>query len=201
MQNNILNLARSKSISISELARRIDMEPHTLRRYTRGETEPKSDLALKLADVFGCMPSEVLGLEPVGDPIGKMPLYGPVAAGHFNGQTCMDKAVDHIGRPSFLISKENAYAVFVVGESMEPRFKAGEVLFVDPDAPIRQGSDVVVQINLDENYGELTAVTKEFKSWDNDTLTLHQLNPDKLITIARNQITAIHSVQGTWMRM
>jgi len=199
MTNNILHLARSKNISISELARRIKMEPHTLRRYTRGEGEPKIDLANKLAEVFGCMPSEVLGLEQVtGNPIGKMPLYGPVAAGMFDGQTCMDRAIDHIGRPSFMISQENAYAVFVVGNSMEPRFKTGEVLFVDPDAPVRQGCDVVVQIN---NNGELTAVAKEFQSWDDDTLTLHQLNPDKVLKIDRKQITAVHSVQGTWMRM
>ena len=62
--NNILKFAQAKGISISELARRVDMQGHTLRRYTREECEVKKDLAIKLAEVFGCMPSEVLGLEP-----------------------------------------------------------------------------------------------------------------------------------------
>jgi transposase-like protein len=35
MRNNIKKLCADHDISISELARRIGMQPHTLRRYTR----------------------------------------------------------------------------------------------------------------------------------------------------------------------
>ena len=31
----------------------------------------------------------------------------------------MDRAIDHIDRPSFLLSASSAYAVYVVGESMD----------------------------------------------------------------------------------
>jgi len=110
----------------------------------------------------------------------------------------MSRAIDHIGRPSFLMSQDNAYGVFVIGTSMEPRFRAGEILFVDPDAPVRQGCDVVVQLNTD---GELTAIAKQFKSMDDTQLRLHQLNPDEDLTISRDQVVAVHPVQGTWMRM
>tara|TARA_R100000234_G_C4996463_1_gene178199 strand:+ start:758 stop:1354 length:597 start_codon:yes stop_codon:yes gene_type:complete len=196
--NKISELARIKGISISELARRCDMEPHTLRRYARGESEPRSDLAVRLADIFGCMPTEVLGLEPLEtEPLGKIPLYGPVNAGTWDGETAMDRAVDHIARPSFLMGQSNAYAVFVVGSSMEPRFNAGEILYIDPDVPIRQGADVVVQLNHD---GELTAVVKRFISTDNSGVRLKQLNPALPISFDKEVVTSIHAVQGSWLR-
>ena len=196
--NKIQHLARIRGISISELARRCEMEPHTLRRYARGESEPKPDLAVRIAEIFGCMPTEVLGLEPLEtEPLGKIPLYGPVNAGFWDGETAMDKAVDHIARPSFIMGQSNAYAVFVVGSSMEPRFKPGEILYVDPDVPIRQGADVVVQLN---NDGDLTAVVKTFKSADDRGLRLEQINPAIPILFEKSIVTAVHAVQGTWMR-
>jgi len=198
--NNILKFAQAKGISISELARRVDMHGHTLRRYTRGECEVKKDLAIKLAEVFGCMPSEVLGLEPANpdQTIGKIPLYGAASCTFVDGAAAMSRAIDHIGRPSFLMSQDNAYGVFVIGTSMEPRFKTGEILFVDPDAPVRQGCDVVVQLNTD---GDLTAIAKQFQSMDDTQLKLHQLNPDEDLSIPREHVVAVHPVQGSWMRL
>ena len=39
------------------------MQPHTLRRYTRHEAEPKLELAEKLAQFFDVSVSDVLGTE------------------------------------------------------------------------------------------------------------------------------------------
>ena len=80
---------------------------------------------------------------------------------------------------------------------MEPRFKPGEILYVDPDVPIRQGADVVVQLN---NDGELTAVVKQYKNADDSKVRLAQLNPDKEIAFDKNMVTALHAVQGSWIR-
>ena len=174
------------------------MEPHTLRRYARGESEPKPDLAIALAEIFGCMPAEVLGLEPIEtEPLGKIPLYGPVSTGVWGDQTDMDKAVDHIARPSFLLGQSDAYAVFVVGSSMEPRFNTGEILYVDPSAFIRQSADVVVRLNHD---GALTAVVKRFLSADDNGVKLEQLNPSVPVAFGKEVVISIHAVQGSWMR-
>ena len=196
--NKIQYLARIRGISISELARRCDMEPHTLRRYARGESEPKPELAVKLSEIFGCMPTEVMGLEPLEvEPLGKIPLYGPATAGGWDGEIAMDKAVDHIARPSFVMGQSNAYAVFVVGSAMEPRFNSGEVLYIDPDVPIRQEADVVVQLNQGD---KLTAVLKRFKFADDDGVKLEQLNPVMPVSFEKSIVTAIHAIQGSWMR-
>ena len=95
------------------------------------------------------------------------------------------------------MAEANAYAVFVVGTSMEPRFNTGEILYVDPSAPVRRGPDVVVQINDD---GELRAVVKQFKNADDKLVRVEQLNPRKEITFDKNTVTALHAVQGSWIR-
>lgn len=48
--------------------------------------------------------------------------------------------------PPSLQGVANAYAVYVAGDSMEPRYDAGEVVFVNPQAPVRKGDYVVAQI-------------------------------------------------------
>jgi len=55
MKNGIKKLCGQTEISISDLARRIGMQPHTLRRYTRmredgsQEAQPSIELATKIA--------------------------------------------------------------------------------------------------------------------------------------------------------
>jgi len=195
--NNIDKLARHMGVSIGELARRIDMQPHTLRRYARNESQPKPDLALKLASVFGCDPSEVLGFTTSENiPLSRIPLYGSAEAGLGSDITNMDRAIDHVGRPSFLLSASSAYAVYVIGESMEPRFRSGEIVYVDPAVPIRGGADVIVQM-ADED--KLTAIVKEYSRSNDDAIILKQYNPEKKITIEKFRVTSIHLIRGIYM--
>jgi phage repressor protein C with HTH and peptisase S24 domain len=186
-------------ISISELASRIKMQPHTLRRYSRNESQPKPDLAMKLATVFGCDPAEVLGLTVRNNniPLAKIPLYGSAEAGPGADITDMDRAIDHISRPPFLLSATNAYAIFVVGESMSPRFRSGEIVYVDPAVPVRTGGDAIIQ--MADNKGNLTAIIKEFVAQDDDKLSLFQHNPNKKLKIPTSNVTSIHGIRGMYV--
>lgn len=195
--NNIDKLARHMGVSIGELARRVGMEPHTLRRYARNESQPKPELALKLAAVFGCDPGEVLGFTtPEKIPLSRIPLYGSAEAGLGSDITNMDRAIDHIDRPSFLLSASSAYAVYVIGESMEPRFRPGEIVYVDPAVPIRAGVDVIVQM-ADED--KLTAIVKEYSGSNDDAIIFKQYNPEKKITIEKFRVTSIHLIRGIYI--
>jgi phage repressor protein C with HTH and peptisase S24 domain len=195
--NNIEKLARTMGISIGELARRIDMQPHTLRRYARNESQPKPDLAIKIASVFGVDPAEVLGFAVAeSNPLAKIPLYGSAEAGVGSDITDMDRAIDHIDRPPFLLSATSAYAVYVVGESMVPRFKSGEILYVDPAVPIRRGADCIIQ--LADNL-KLSCIVKEYVKATDTDITVKQFNPDKQITIPKSRVTSIHLVRGSYI--
>ena len=195
--NNIDKLARGLGVSIEELARRVDMNPHTLRRYARNESQPKPALTLKLAGVFGCDPNEILGF-PVSEnaTLSRIPLYGITEDIPGSDIIDMDRALDHIDRPSFLLSASNAYAVYVGGESMTPRFRSGEIVYVDPAVPIRSGGDVVVQMS-DNN--KLTAIVKEYTHSDDYLIYLKEFASKEQVSIEKFRITAIHLIRGMYI--
>ena len=62
-KNQIRRLAAEHNITIAKLAVAIGVQPHTLRRYTRHEAEPKLELAEKLAQFFDVSVADVLGTE------------------------------------------------------------------------------------------------------------------------------------------
>jgi DNA-binding XRE family transcriptional regulator len=59
-KNQIRRLAAENNITIAKLAVEIGVQPHTLRRYTRHEAEPRLELCEKIANRLGCTIDEVL---------------------------------------------------------------------------------------------------------------------------------------------
>src|SRR5690606_35560631 len=53
---------------------------------------------------------------------------------------------EYIARPPVLAAVDNAFALYVTGDSMEPRYFAGEVIYVNPNRPVTPGSFVVVEL-------------------------------------------------------
>src|SRR5580704_5199925 len=77
---------------------------------------------------------------------GKIPLYGQ-AEGGADGQFPLNGSlINEIDAPPPLAGVSGAYAVMVVGTSMEPRYFAGEAVYVNPRVPVRAGDFVVAQI-------------------------------------------------------
>jgi phage repressor protein C with HTH and peptisase S24 domain len=73
---------------------------------------------------------------------------------------------------------EGAYAVRVYGTSMEPRYFAGQTVWLNPHEPVRQGDDVVVQILTDEENGRESYI-KRFVSQSSKVTRLYQYNPEE----------------------
>ncbi|MBD0413263.1 S24 family peptidase [Oryzicola mucosus] len=77
---------------------------------------------------------------------------------------------------------ENSYALQVQGDSMLPLYRNGDVLVVEPAAPIRKGDRVVVK-TLD---GEVMAKVLERQNAAGvDLVSLNPEHPDRHIPIAR----------------
>ena len=196
--NRIKQLCAEADITISELARRIDMQPHALRRYTRHESEPKLALAKRIAKEIGVGVEDVLGVTSgnVSATAKTIPLYGAAQGGVGVEITDVSSPIDEIEAPSFLNSVTDGYAVYITGSSMEPRFRSGEIAFVHPHKPVRAGDDVIVQIESD---GKRHAIIKQFKRFDDDVVVLEQHNPQKQLTYQKSEISALHSVIGTYV--
>lgn len=125
-----------------------------------------------------------------------LPIYGQAIGGIdgefiFNGQK-----IDDVLAPPSLRGVRNAYAVEFSGESMEPRYFAGEIGFIDPRRAVRAGDFVVAQIASGDGDPPL-AYVKRFVRMTADTLTLTQFNPAKELTFDRALVVSVHKIVGT----
>ena len=122
-----------------------------------------------------------------------IPVYGHALGGKDGEFILNGNQVSEVSAPPSLWHIPDAYAVYVVGESMEPRYFAGETVFVNPRLPISRGAFVVAQIsngNADEPY----AVVKRFVSQDTRRMRLEQYNPKKRLEFSMSAVVAIHRI-------
>jgi phage repressor protein C with HTH and peptisase S24 domain len=101
--------------------------------------------------------------------------------------------IDYVRRPPAIAAKRGVYALTILGTSMEPRFRAGELIYVDPDTPPKIGDDVVVQIRNGEDR-VAGSVIKTLIRRTADKLLLEQYSPASTFELMRTRVVAIHRV-------
>jgi len=177
------------------------------------------DLARQLADIFaprGVPAADVLALAGVGTPVtapGKtagerggmlprpidiptvplrdLPVMGAVKGGAEGFYFNEGEAKEYVVRPPSLGGVSNAFALYVDGESMEPRYYAGEMLYMNPNRPITRGCFVAVEL------ADGQCLIKQFVRRNDDQLVLAQFNPAKEIRLLAAKVKAIHRITGS----
>jgi phage repressor protein C with HTH and peptisase S24 domain len=105
--------------------------------------------------------------------------------------------IDMIDRPANLAGVPGAYAVYVVGASMEPRYHPGELVHIHPGKPLTVGAYVLVQ-RRPKNDGEPPlAVIKRLSRRTGSKIVLEQYNPPKTFEIKTDDIVSLHRVVGS----
>ncbi len=99
-----------------------------------------------------------------------------------------DGPVDYVPRPHVLERVKEAYAIYMVGDSMSPRYEPGFTLYVNPFKPPRPGNGVVVYKKND------SVLVKRFKALTADALIVEQLNPARELRIPRSEVAHIHLI-------
>ncbi len=97
-------------------------------------------------------------------------------------------------RPPILAGVKEAYAVYVDGESMFPRYKPGETVWINPNLPASRGADVIVQLHANDQDDPPRGFIKEFLGWTPNHLRLHQWNPAGEITFPRAMVKSVHTI-------
>lgn len=122
---------------------------------------------------------------------------GPDGWSLWNGEV-----IEMTSRPPNLAGAAQAYAVYVVGSSMEPRYHSGELVYVHPGRPVDAGAYVLVQVRPvhsdDLDGGDAPrAVVKRLIRRSATKVTLEQFNPKKTIEIKSADIISMHRVVGS----
>ena len=169
--------------------------PHRLPEEVRGRVAEilgidERHLKVPTSTQIRPMMAEVTSL-PRG--IGWIPVYGHAVGGKDGEFVLSGNQVSEVLAPPNLSHVRDAYAVYVVGDTMEPRYFAGETVFVNPRLPISRGSFVVAQISKGEEP-EPRAYVKRFLSQDGKRLRLEQYNPKKILEFPASTVVAIHRI-------
>ena len=133
-------------------------------------------------------------VRPLGQPSSPardLPVMGAVKGGAEGFYFNEGEAKEFVVRPPALGRVSNAFALYVDGESMEPRYFAGEMLYVNPNRPITRGCFVAVE--LDDGQG----LIKQFVRRNDDHLVLAQFNPPKEIRLPIGKVKHTYRITGS----
>lgn len=171
-------LAERAGLSASGLARKSGLDPTTFNKSKRvtadgRERWPSTESVAKaLAATASSIDVFVKLIGDAARSVPSVPLLGLAQAGtggHFDESGFpAGKGWGEVGLPP--IDDEQAYALEISGDAMQPAYRDGDVIVVSPATPIRRGDRVVVK----ERGGEV--MVKELKRRTARTLELQSLN-------------------------
>ncbi|MCB1424097.1 MAG: helix-turn-helix transcriptional regulator [Nitratireductor sp.] len=194
MRNNLKQIREEKGLTQEQLADAMGVHYTTINRI-----ENKPTLAPKwvkrFAEYFKVPESRLVGMEPDTES-GKrfLPVFG-LAAGAVRGTHRMDSdPVEYLPAPPALAHVRDAYALIVTGNSMEPRYASGEVIFLHPHRPCRNGDHVVIQELID---GGITVSIKQLDKLTDEHVVTRQYNPPAEVKFLRSRVQAMHRVLTT----
>lgn len=124
-----------------------------------------------------------------------LPVLGMAVGGEDGRYIFNGSVIDYVVCPPSLENVAGAYAVYIDGESMYPRFKAGETVWVHPGKPARRGDDVIVQLKPIEDDGSPPwGYVKEYVGRQGNNLVLRQYNPPIEIQFDVNEVLTTHPI-------
>ena len=123
-----------------------------------------------------------------------VPVYGTGSGGdggdfRFNGQT-----IDHAPRPPGIENRRDVYVVYVVGNSVSPKYEDGDPIYVDPHRRPQPRDYVVVELHGSEDGTPGDAFVKRLVKRTATKLVVEQHNPAEEIVFEEAKVARVHRV-------
>jgi phage repressor protein C with HTH and peptisase S24 domain len=202
---------KALGLDVTKLAAAVGVSQPAVSQWEAGLTAPNRQKLAKLAQVLRVPVSWLVSdnepLPQAGAHSGgtqslsslaalptDVPVYGVAVGGsngdfRFNGQV-----VDYVRRPPGIANARNVYALWILGESMSPWNKDGDLIYVSPARPPTLGDHVVVQLQDTPDGDPGLAMVKLLLAKTPTQLKLAQYNPQKEFAIALAKVKSIHKV-------
>lgn len=119
-----------------------------------------------------------------------VPVYGTVVGGAGGGFHMNGEVVDRVRRPPGLADVKGAFALFVTGDSMEPRYFQNELIYINPARHPAPGDFVVIELHaLEGEAGD--SFIKRLVRRGTDTILCRQYNPEGDVEFATAEVKRI----------
>ena len=195
---------RRSGLSQQTVAKLLGTTQSEISRMEHGQRAITLDDARMLADVIG-IPIEAMLADSGGHTTatvtkrpatpskppkqdgGLIPIRAAKTLGQNGEITLFPQPVDWAQRPDYLGNAKDPYALYVAGDAMMPRYRSGQLLYINAHKPPAPGAGVVVL------QADGTIVLGEFIARSANTVTLQSHNPARTFDV---QAADVHTVAG-----
>jgi transcriptional regulator with XRE-family HTH domain len=186
---------------LQKLCDALDVTPASLFEGEEGDTiatlmlkntsYPESAAAPYIATIAEPPPSFGAIQPPRGGGYPLLPVYGQVDALSDELRN-FTKPTSHLPAPPALASCAKAFALYVVDETMEPRFSLGDIVFVNPEKPLTPRCYVLIIRNND------TGIIRQFLTKKNGAVVYRDLAERAEKSLLFTEIKHIYRIVGSY---
>lgn len=154
-------LRKQQKISISELARKVDMSKSTVSQYFNGKLQFPLNRAHDFARALGVTTDDLLGLDlskvnPI-NRLTKVPLLGTIACGD---PILADENISgYLSEPTDLLPSGKLFYLRAKGRSMEPTIKNGSLVLIKQQPCVEDG-EIAAVLFTDDNEATLKRIKR-----------------------------------------
>jgi transcriptional regulator with XRE-family HTH domain len=209
-KDELVRRRREARLSQPELADRVGCSQQLIAALETGMTRSTKFLP-RIAGALGAEPGQLdpdyahagrfASVPPLSPAMAErdFPIYASVE--HGRGQMILSTdPVDYMRRPWPVIRVNDAYGLYVAGESMVPEYRPGDIAIVNPHLPV-VADEVYIFYGRD---GRSKATIKHLSRALVDTWHVRQWNPpegsDKDFILSREEWPICHRVLGKYSR-
>ncbi|SGZ09188.1 Putative phage repressor [Moritella viscosa] len=181
--SKIRRLRLSKELTQKKLAKIIKVAPVTISKWESDISKPKGESVIRLSDYFDvdvdAFISDSSYIKEI-DKILHIPFYSEVVASAGNGTYCDCEDVEYINvNSSFVTNPDSTVAIRVRGNSMQPVFYDGAIIFIDTTIKVVVDGSVYVVLHDDMirvKVLEETSVGFNLKSYNTGEYPTEKVN-------------------------
>lgn len=154
-------LRKQQKISISELARKVDMSKSTVSQYFNGKLQFPLNRAHDFARVLGVTTDELLGLDlskvnPI-NRLTKIPLLGTIACG--DPILADENIAGYLSEPTDFLPSGKLFYLRAKGQSMDPTIKDGSLVLIRQQPDVEDG-EIAAILFVDDDEATLKRIKR-----------------------------------------
>ena len=202
--SNLSEKMRDAGVNAAELARRVETTRQQIGRLKNGQRRMTKEWAERIAPHLDCSPAELLfegettvAKIPAPTDGTQIPVFASAQAGP-DGMTIDSDPIDYTPSPPQLLGVKAAFAVYVVNDSMEPKYRQGDMLWIDPSRPAIQNDYVLIELAPED--GERRALVKQLVKFNAEELVVKQYNPATEVEIDVSTVVRVWLIAGNLER-
>jgi transcriptional regulator with XRE-family HTH domain len=207
IRNRVKEHRKNADMSQEALALEINSTKSTISKIERGIYQLTHDMMVRIAKVLKVRPTDLIAESegeapsPAGDavPTGKKGAFGPdtvpIMGQEFSGSDAVkispDNEIGTAPRHPGQHGAKKAFAIYVPGKTMGPKYEPGELVYLITGPPPKPGDDVLVELSNNDGF------LKRLEKITPTEVVCQQFNPQEKWARKLKDVKRVHIVVGT----